>query len=115
MAREAQFMAYPKDLPFRRGELDELYQACDVFHARLNFGLYDQLAAKHGPKPVVLHCHGSAYRSDPNRLIREAIERGATILCSTLDLYLLAPDISVWCPAPYDVDELMEIRRKARP
>ena len=106
MVKDHGYIAYPTDLPFRRQHLEELYQACDVFHARLDFGLYDQLAAKFGPKPVLLHVHGSKYRADPNRFGREARERGAIIVCSTLDLYLLDPEQSVWVGAPYDVDWL---------
>lgn len=106
MVKMVSYLAYPVDLPFRRKHLEELYQACDVFHARLDFGLYDQLAAKYGSKPVILHAHGTKYRADPNRYVRDAKERGAIIVCSTLDLWLLAPDDSVWLAAPYDVDWL---------
>lgn len=111
MVREANYMGYGQDLPFRRKSMEEHYQACDVFHARLDFGLYDQLAAKFGPKPVVLHAHGSKYRGDPNRFVREAKERDAIIVCSTLDLWLLAPDDSVWLPSPYQIDDLMALRQ----
>ena len=106
MAKDRQFMAYEQDLPFRRKQLEELYQACDVIHVRNRFDLYDQLAAKYGPKPIVLHVHGTLYRGDPNRFIREARDRGAVVACSTLDLWLLNPTESVWMPAPYDVDAL---------
>lgn len=113
MVKDASFIAYPTDLPFRRKHLEELYQACDVFHARLDFGLYDELAAKYGPKPVVLHAHGTKYRADPNRFVREARARNALIVCSTLDLWLLAPDDSVWLPAVYSVDWLESLRAEA--
>jgi hypothetical protein len=106
VVRSQSYLAYPTDLPFRSETLEELYQACDVFHARVNFGVYDQLAAKFGPKPLVFHAHGSAYRGDPNRYVREAMARNAIILCSTLDLWLLAPEHSVWMPAPFDVEAL---------
>lgn len=115
VAQTGSYLAYPPDLPYRRRLLEEQYQECDVFHARLDFALYDQLAAKFGPKPVVLHVHGTKYRANPHRFVREARQRGALILCSTLDLYLLGPEDSVWLAAPYNVDSLMEIRRAERP
>jgi hypothetical protein len=106
MARVATYMAYPVDLPFRRKHLEELYQACDVIHVRNEFGLYDPLAAKYGPKPVVIHYHGTRFRSSPNEHIREQRKRGAIGIVSTLDLWLLAPDELEWLPAPYNVAEL---------
>ena len=106
MARGREYFAYPQDLPFRWAKLEEFYQRCDVIHVRNGFEEYDRLAKDHGPKPVVLHVHGSKYRGNPDRFVREAKERNALILCSTLDLYLIAPEHSVWLPAPYDVDWL---------
>lgn len=110
VSKTATYLSYPVDTPYRRKALDELYQACDVFHSRVNFKEYDRLAAKYGPKPVVLHAHGSAFRANPNQWVRMAKERNAVILCSTLDLYLLAPEVSVWLPSPYDVDALRTMR-----
>lgn len=97
---------YPADLPFRRGAAEKLYQWADVIHVRNDFGLYDRFAAKHGPKPVVIHFHGTKFRGDPNRLLREMKAHNAIGLVSTLDLWLLAPEELEWLPAPYDVDEL---------
>lgn len=114
MARTAQYMAYGTDLPYRKRVLDEMYPTCDVLHVRNHFNDYDWLAAKHGPKPVVLHAHGTRYRSDPNRIMAQAKERNAIVLVSTLDLWLLNTD-AVWLPSPFDVDALMEIRRAQRP
>ena len=110
MVRDHNYLAYPSDLPFRRSHLEELYQACDVFHARLDFGLYDQLSDKFGPKPVLIHHHGSKFRGDPNRFIREQRLRGAIGIVSTLDLWLMAPKDLIWLPAPYDVDWLESMR-----
>ena len=106
MAKARTYLAYPVDLPFRRQSLEKQYQRADVIHVRNDFGYYDQLAAKFGPKPDVIHYHGTAFRSDPSRLIREQRARGAIGLVSTLDLYLLAPDDLEWLAAPYDVDWL---------
>lgn len=106
MVKTTSYMAYPTDLPFRRKLLDELYPKCDVMHVRNSFEEYDRLAKLYGPKPVVIHYHGSKFRGDPNRHIVQQRERGAIGIVSTLDLYLLAPDDLEWLPAPYDVEWL---------
>lgn len=106
MVKVTSYLAYPVDLPFRRKELERLYLECDVFHARLDFAQYDQMAAKFGPKPVIIHHHGTKFRGNPNRFLREQRQRNAIGVVSTLDLWLLAPDELIWLPAPYDVDAL---------
>ena len=106
MAKATSYLHYPEDLPFRKKHLEELYQQADVIHCRVDFRLYDQMAAKFGPKPVLIHHHGSKFRADPHRFLREMRKRNAIRLVSTLDLWLLAPDDLIWLPAPYDVDAL---------
>jgi len=107
------YLGYPIDLPFRRATLEEQYQAADVIHVRNDFAYYDQMAAKFGPKPVLIHHQGTAYRSDPNRHIRERIAHNAIGLVSTLDLWLLDPEGTEWLPAPIDVNAMQELRRRS--
>jgi hypothetical protein len=111
MAHKDAYMHYPVDLPYRRRSLDEQYQLADVIHVRNHFGEYDRLMKAYGPKPVVIHYHGSRFRANPNRHIVEQRKRGAIGVVSTLDLFLLAPDDLQWLPAPYDVDELQRLRQ----
>jgi hypothetical protein len=106
MAKTASYMNYGVDLPFRKRVLEDLYPKCDVIHVRNSFEEYDRLAKLFGPKPVVIHYHGSRFRGDPERHIAQQRERGAIGIVSTLDLYLLAPDDLEWLPAPYSVDWL---------
>ena len=106
MVKSAQYMAYPKDLPFRSKSAEEMYQWADVIHVRNHFDDYDRLSAKFGPKPVVYHAHGTKFRGNPNHYLRQARERRAQVMVSTLDLWLLAGPDAVWLPAPYDVDWL---------
>ena len=110
MAKIATYIAYPVDLPFRRAHLDELYQQADVIHCRNDFREYDRCAEKYGPKPVLIHYHGSKFRADPNRHIAVQRAHNAIGLVSTLDLWLLAPDDLEWLPAPYHVDWLESLR-----
>ena len=111
MARTAQYMAYGTDLPYRKRVLDEMYPTCDVLHVRNHFNDYDRLAEKHGPKPVLIHYHGSRFRGDPHRHLRQQRERNAIGVVSTLDLWLIAPDELEWLPSPFDVEWLREFRR----
>lgn len=106
MAKEAQYMAYAPDLPYRMKHLEELYPACDVIHVRNHFNDYDRLAKQFGRKPVVIHYHGTKFRGNPHHYLREQRERGAIGIVSTLDLWLISPDELEWLPAPYDVDAL---------
>ena len=103
MAKTAMYMAYGSDLPYRKRHLDELYPVCDVIHVRNHFGDYDRLVANHGPKPVLIHYHGSRFRGAPERHLAEQRERGAIGVVSTLDLWLIAPDELEWLPSPFDV------------
>lgn len=106
LAKAQSYLAYPMDLPYRTHTLEDLYQKADVVHVRNDFVAYDRLAAKFGPKPVLIHYHGSKFRGNPEHYLREQRKRGAIGLVSTLDLWLLGPDDLTWLPAPYDVDWL---------
>lgn len=99
MANNHSYMEYPTDLPRRRRYMDDFYQRCDLIHVRNGFEDYDRLAAKFGPKPVVILFHGTRYRSNPSFWIEEAKKRKATVLVSTLDLWMLNPADSAWLPS----------------
>lgn len=109
MAKVPTYMGYPIDLPYRKVSLEEQYQACDVIHVRNRFDTYDQLAAKFGPKPVVIHYHGTLFRGNPEHFLAQQRERKAVGIVSTLDLWLLAPDELEWLPAVYDIDWLASL------
>ncbi len=109
MAKTASYMAYGTDLPYRRRVMEEMYPECDVIHVRNHFADYDRLAKMFGPKPVVIHYHGTRFRGDPHRHLAQQRERNAIGIVSTLDLWLLAPDELTWMPAPYEVDWLASL------
>lgn len=106
MASRNAFFNYPIDLAPRRAWEREQWAEADVVHLRNHFAVYD----RNSPKPAVVHYHGSLFRGDPSRHIREQRARGAMGIVSTLDLWLLASDDTEWLPAPYDVDWLEAMR-----
>ena len=113
MAKTAQYMGYPVDLPYRKRVMDELYPLCDVIHVRNHFHDYDRLAAKLGPKPVLIHYHGSRFRADPENHLVQQRARNAVGVVSTLDLWLIAPEELEWLPSPFDIDALTSMRGAA--
>jgi hypothetical protein len=123
------YIAYPEDLPYRRGHLQRLYEQADVVHVRNTFsGLrpYERMAARrkpgHKPGLVITH-HGTAlrgphagttladWRANAAPLLAEARARGAVALTSTIDLECIAPDALTWSPSPYDLDWLRSFRQ----
>ena len=110
MARTSSYMNYATDLPYRKRVLDEIYPTCDVIHVRNHFADYDRLAKAFGPKPVLIHYHGTRFRSDPHRHLAQQRERKAIGVVSTLDLWLIAPDELEWLPSPFRVDDLAALR-----
>lgn len=96
---------YPSDLPWAKAR--EAWRRADVVHLQLDFA-----AEVLGPRrPCVVHHHGTAFRRNRDRLLREQRARRARALVSTLDLYLMAPDDVEWSPTPYDLAWLASLRR----
>ena len=63
------------------------------------------------PKPYVIHHHGTMYRTRPDYHLEALQEYKAHAICSTVDLWAIAPDKTTWLPQCYDREELMEYRR----
>jgi hypothetical protein len=101
-------MQYPTDRPW--SDARQLWEAADVVHLRQNFDVQKRLQVR--PKPTVVHHHGTQFRMRPEPLIKEMHWRNVLGLAATLDLYLLAPDETVWLPAPYDIDWLQSLRQE---
>jgi len=113
MNQRQTYINYPTDLPWRRRAAEELAREADVIHWHNGYATARVL--KMTDKPAVTHHHGTMFRSDPNRFVAEQRLFGGIGLVSTLDLWLLAPDDTVWLPAPYRIDALLDMRAKARP
>jgi hypothetical protein len=62
-------------------------------------------------KPAVIQHHGTYFRDNHKRLIREQRSRKAIGLASTLDLWAMYPDDLEWLPAPYDGEWLRSFRK----
>ena len=87
----------------------EWWPNADVIHAHNKFRGTERFDRLEGPKPYVLHQHGTIYRTNPD--LSEAKKRNAIVLVSTLDLWALhPPEETEWLPAPYDLDWLQEYR-----
>lgn len=105
-------LAYPEHNPgppgHRRFRARALYEAADVVHLRNNLDGWRQLdRGQH--KPIVLHHHGSLFRTSHGAIARGARTIGAVQIASTIDLSLLEPDVE-WLPAPYDLSGLAACR-----
>lgn len=62
-------------------------------------------------KALVIHHHGTMFRTRLDYHL-EAIERfGATAITSTIDLHALAPEQTCWQPQTYRLDELQSYRQ----
>jgi hypothetical protein len=65
-------------------------------------------------KPYVIHHHGTMYRIGYRQHLRDAKERRAVPIVSTLDLQAIAPDVTTWVPQAYSLDELASYRGAKR-
>ena len=85
------------------------WKAADVVH--LHDGYHQLPSKRHG---IVCTYHGIGFRGNPGWFLRQQEQHRATGLVSTLDLWLLAPSETTWCPAPYDLDWLHSFRHPLR-
>lgn len=106
VANSRKYMLYDEDQPWT--EAKRLWDAADVVHLRNNFRVEQHING--APKPAVIHHHGTEFRTRHAAILRDMRHRNVLGLAATLDLYLLAPDDTVWLPAPYDIDRLQSLR-----
>jgi hypothetical protein len=86
-------------------EIRELAWSADIIHLNNSTMAYRRLHVRHGT-PTLLHHHGSLFRRDPAKLMREAAEIRATQCVSTVDLMQPNPELLHWMPTAYDIDWL---------
>lgn len=94
-------------------EPDRLYREADVIHVMDKLEAMTQFPSFLGfdDKPVVLHHHGSIFRSRPQGFLDEARKRGWLQLAATFDLLRFAPDDLHWMPHPVNVEQLQALRK----
>jgi glycosyltransferase involved in cell wall biosynthesis len=115
LVSQQNYIGYPRDLEWTRQNIAEYWAKADVVHIHHNYHAVDRLmrqrivGGRH--KPYVLEFHGSSFRDDPNRHLREFHRRGKVALVSTLDLYLLAPNVVEWLPQLQNVERLSKMRK----
>jgi hypothetical protein len=67
-----------------------------------------------GAKPVLLHHHGAAFRTNPEPLLARAAHEGWAQAASTVDLAEIAPGAITWLPTAFDLDGLATLRQAHR-
>ena len=63
-------------------------------------------------KPMVIHHHGTMYRTRPDYHLASQRQYKATSVVSTVDLWAIAPDKSIWLPQAYEPEELQDYRNR---
>lgn len=100
IGRPVSYIRYPTDAKPR--EYAALARWADLIHV------------SHQPvpvnKPQVVQYHGTKFRNNPDRFLALQADAGAEAVCSTLDLWLVAPDRLTWLPSPYDLGHLARYR-----
>lgn len=107
------YLRYPSDIRWtgNGAAVQRLYNDADIAH--LNNSMYGYLRHDRGQqKPILLHHHGSMFRSDPGRHLQVARRNNVEQAVSTLDLTRYAPEVLTWLPTAYWGEELMEIRQR---
>jgi hypothetical protein len=102
------YLDYPEDVPWDLQRIQELYAEADLFHARNDWSTYSRLG---GRKPAVIHYHGTNFRTLNAQRLREQKEHSAIGLVSTIDLWLIKPEMLEWLPSPFDLEMLSEYQQ----
>ncbi len=63
------------------------------------------------PKPLLVHHHGTSYRTNPDWHHALQDKYAATAIVSTIDLQTIAPDRTQWLPQVANLDELSTYRQ----
>lgn len=79
------------------------WNSADVVH------VHDHIPQVGHPKPTVVTFHGTGFREAPDHHLKLA--RSATVLVSTLDLWLQKPADTTWCPQMDDLEWLASHRQ----
>lgn len=92
----------------RASEYRLAWRRADVVHINNN----PQLPERFGMpfRPTILMFHGTEFRENTEENLQYIRKTKAPGIVSTLDLWLLAPEETVWVGCPYDADRLASLR-----
>lgn len=98
------YLQFPQHTEWNWEQILRDWATCDVAH------VHDHIpeVGKRKP-PTVVTFHGTGFRETPDDHMRVA--GNATVLVSTLDLWLLKPDDTTWMPQIDDIDWLTGFRQ----
>lgn len=112
--RDTPYMEFPEDLVWNsrtEPEIRRLMKEADVLHLNNSARPWMVLGGREMKKPVLLHHHGTLFRNGAQSLLDMARLYNMTQAVSTLDLWLIAPEVLTWLPTAYDLDELAALRK----
>ncbi len=103
--RRDTYLRYPSDLRWDERVVRSLWERADLIHLRHSF----EPLERYGVKPAIMHHHGTAFRSDPDRHMALSRRYGLITVVATIDLTLVDDSLE-WLPSPHDVPWLASIR-----
>lgn len=102
------YIDYPHDLEWDRKQGAKLWKEADVIHLHNGFRVA-HIFEKVGERPMVAQYHGTAYRQHPGQMLKDQVRHNAVGIVSTLDLWLIAPELTEWVPSPYNLEWLRSL------
>jgi hypothetical protein len=92
------------------------WELADVVHINNDLRHSESAHMKGWPRrPMVIHHHGTMFRTRPDYHLQALREYDAVGIASTVDLHAIAPEEVDWLPQAYDSEELMAYRREYQP
>jgi hypothetical protein len=104
------YIDYPTDLGWDRKTGVEFYRNADVVHLHNGFRTAHIFEKVSPEKPILIQYHGTLFRANPSQALHEQVRRGSVGIVTTLDLWLMAPELIEWLPSPYNLDWLAGMR-----
>lgn len=110
--RSAAYFDFPTDIVWTRQtevEIRDLVEQADIIHLNNSYAPAQRF---HVRKPMLLHHHGTLFRSNPSYMLDTARHHRMLQAVSTIDLTRSAPDLLHWLPTAYDIDALAAFAKK---